>query len=122
MMHQINKDNIFKAVDTYKPFLVFGFPLFVLLLVTAPNAEKIDRSSITVVCTGGIVIKEYFYKTMMKLPSIKYVVNGFGMTECGAITTTVDISGSVDEFKAMENVPTTSVGNAFLLCKYVHKC
>ncbi len=120
MMHQINKDNIFKAVDTYKPFLVFGFPLFILLLVTDPATEKIDRSSITVVCTGGIVIKEYFYTTMMKLPNVKYVINGFGMTECGAITTTVDISGSVDEFKAIENVPTTSVGNAFLALQIIY--
>lgn len=110
MMHQVNKENIFKAVDTYKPFLAFGFPLFLLPLVSDPEAEKIDRSSITVVCTGGIVIREHFYSTMMKLPNIKYVINGFGMTECGAITTTVDISGSVEELKAIKNVPPLSVG------------
>ncbi|CAL8086990.1 unnamed protein product [Orchesella dallaii] len=113
MMNQINKENIFKAVDVYKPFLAFGFPLFLLPLATDPEAKKIDLSSIQVVCTGGIVIKEQFYQTMMTLPNIKYVINGFGMTECGAITTTVDISGSSGQLRGIENVPSTSVGKLY---------
>lgn len=109
-MNQINKENIFKAVDTYKPFLAFGFPLFLLPLATDPEAKKINRSSIEVVCTGGIVIKDHFYQTMMTLPNIKYIINGYGLTECGGITTTVDISGSATVLKAINDVPPLSVG------------
>ncbi|XP_021943573.1 4-coumarate--CoA ligase 1 isoform X1 [Folsomia candida] len=113
MMTTINKENIFKAVDKYHPFLVFGFPLFLISLVNDPEANKIDRSSIEIVCSGGIVLKDSFYETMKKLPNVKYVINGFGMTECGAITTTVDIGGSVDLIRAVPNIPTLSVGKLY---------
>lgn len=35
------------------------------------------------------------------------------MTECGAITTTVDIGGSVDLIRAVPNIPTLSVGKLY---------
>jgi len=113
MMPTVTKSNIFKAVDTYKPFIVFGFPTFLLSLVEDPEAQNIDRSSIQLIATGGVVIKNQFYETMMKLPSIKYVINGYGMTECAAITTTVDISGDLNEIKALDGIPALSVGKLY---------
>jgi acyl-CoA synthetase (AMP-forming)/AMP-acid ligase II len=92
---------------------VFGFPLFLLHLVTDPKAASLDRSSIEIICSGGIVLKDSFYETMSKLPNIKYVINGFGMTECGAITTTVDIGGSVSQIRAVPNIPPLSVGKLY---------
>lgn len=35
------------------------------------------------------------------------------MTECGAITTTVDIGGSVDIIRAVPNIPPLSVGKLY---------
>jgi len=92
---------------------VFGFPLFLTALVTDPKAMQLDRSSIQIVASGGIVLKDSFYETMSKLPNIKYVINGFGMTECGAITTTVDIGGSTTEFRAVPKIPPLSVGKLY---------
>jgi acyl-CoA synthetase (AMP-forming)/AMP-acid ligase II len=50
---------------------------------------------------------------MKKLPNVKYVINGFGMTECGALTTTVDIGGSVDLIRAVPSIPPLSVGKLY---------
>jgi len=112
MMHQVTKDNIFKCVENYKPVFGFGFPTFLIQLAIDPEAEKYDRSSLESICTGGMVIPENFYTAMMTLPNMKYVMNGYGMTECGALTTTIDLSG-MDEFKTIENHPHLTVGRLY---------
>jgi acyl-coenzyme A synthetase/AMP-(fatty) acid ligase len=112
MMHQVTKENIFKAVDQYKPDFGFGFPTFLILLAIDPEAQKYDRSSLLSVCTGGMVINAQFYQAMMTLPNMKAVFNGYGMTEIGALTTTVDLSGT-NGFRPLENIPHLSVGRLY---------
>ena len=81
-------------------------------IVTDPGAQKYDRSSLEIMCTGGIVIPPTTYETLMKLPSLKAVMNGFGMTECGAITTTVDLSYP-NEYRVVPSMPPFSVGRLY---------
>jgi len=95
-----------------QPVFAFGFPTFLLLLAIDPEASKYDRSSLESVCTGGMVIPENFYTAMLTLPNMKYVMNGFGLTECGAITTTIDLGGH-DEFKSISNHPKLTVGRLY---------
>ena len=83
-----------------------------ILLAIDPEAQKYDRSSLESVCTGGMVIPENFYTAMMTLPNMKYVMNGYGMTECGALTTTIDLSG-MEEFKSLATHPPLTVGRLY---------
>jgi acyl-CoA synthetase (AMP-forming)/AMP-acid ligase II len=112
MMHEITMPNIFKAVDTYKPFLAFGFPTYLMALATSPDAEKIDRSSLEIMCTGGLVISAKIYETLLTIPNVKAVMNGFGMTECGAVSTTVDLNWP-HGIRAIPNLPPLTVGRLY---------
>jgi acyl-CoA synthetase (AMP-forming)/AMP-acid ligase II len=91
--------------------MAFGFPTFVQLLAT-PEAAAYDRSSLEIIVTGGMVLTPQYYDTMMTLPNMKFVLNGYGMTECGALATTVDLSGT-DGYRAIPNVPHLSVGRLY---------
>lgn len=113
MMHEITKLNIFRAVDTYKPVLAFGFATFLALLATDPEAQKYDRSSLEVIITGGMVLTEKFFKNMMTLPNVKCCFNGYGMTECAALTTTIDLSGLSQGYRQMPNIPALSCGKLY---------
>jgi len=113
LMHEITKENIFIATDKYKPQLAFGFATFLVLLAIDPEAEKYDRSSLEVIITGGMVLTEKFYNDMMTLPSVKCVFNGYGMTECAALTTTIDLSGLSQGYKMMPNIPPLSCGKLY---------
>jgi acyl-CoA synthetase (AMP-forming)/AMP-acid ligase II len=113
LMSEITKENIFIATDKYKPQLAFGFATFLVLLAIDPEAQKYDRSSLEVIITGGMVLTEKFYKDMMSLPSVKCVFNGYGMTECAALTTTIDLSGLSQGYKMMPNIPTLSCGKLY---------
>jgi len=112
MMHNVTQENVFKAVDKYKPFLAFGFPTYLLALATSPEAEKIDRSSLEIMCTGGLVISAKIYETLLTIPNVKSVMNGFGMTECGAISTTVDLNWP-HGIRAIPNLPPLTVGKLY---------
>jgi len=112
-MHEIKKEHIFTAVDKYKPQLAFGFATFLALLATDPEAKKYDRSSLEVIITGGMVLTEKFYKDMMTLPGVKCVFNGYGMTECAALTTTIDLSGLSQGYRMMPNIPPLSCGKLY---------
>jgi len=48
----------------------------------------------------------------MKLPNVKLVVNGFGMTECIGITTTVDIAAA-PTFRTIPSMPPYSTGRLY---------
>ncbi|ODM88449.1 4-coumarate--CoA ligase-like 9 [Orchesella cincta] len=55
-----------------------------------------------------MVLTEKFYKEMMTLPGVRCVFNGYGMTECAALTTTIDLSGLSNGYKLMPNIPPLS--------------
>lgn len=114
LMHEITKINIFQAVDTYKPQLAFGFATFLALLATDPEARNYDRTSLEVIITGGMVLTEKFFKEMMEqMPNVRCCFNGYGMTECAALTTTIDLSGLSQGYRMMSNIPPLSCGKLY---------
>ncbi|CAG7728489.1 unnamed protein product [Allacma fusca] len=112
MMSQVVKTNIFKAVQEYRPNLAFGFPTFLAQMVIDPEAKNYDFSSLECITSGGIILTEKYRDLMLTLPNVKYVMNGYGMTECGALTTTIDLSG-LKEFRMIPDVPPLSVGRLY---------
>ena len=89
--------------------MAFGFPAYLKGLVVDPDAQKYDRSSLEILSTGGIIVTPDMYATLMTLPNLKAVTNGFGMTECAAITTTVDLN-TMEEYRVIPSMPPLSVG------------
>jgi len=75
VMAKITKENVFKAVDTYKPGFIWGFPTFILMLVNDPDAVNYDMSSLEVAVSGGAPVTPAIEKTLMKLPGLKSVIN-----------------------------------------------
>jgi len=60
---KISKENLFQAIHTYRPGMVFGFPTFLLLLVNDPTAQQYDFSSVEVAMTGGVLSMQFTLMT-----------------------------------------------------------
>ena len=75
VMAKITKENVFKAVDTYRPGFIWGFPTFLLILVNDPEAVNYDVSSLEIAASGGAPVTPAIENTLMKLPNLKVVIN-----------------------------------------------
>ncbi|CAG7822836.1 unnamed protein product [Allacma fusca] len=108
VMSTLSKNGIFRAVDNYKPGLIWGFPTFLLLLVLDPDASNYDFSSLEIAATGGAQVTPAMEKTMTQLENLEAFVNCYGLTECVPITAEIDFDNS--DVVKLANVPPFCIG------------
>jgi fatty-acyl-CoA synthase len=54
-----------------------------------------------------------FFQAMSLLPHVRAINNGYGMSECGAITTTSDLTAGLSEIRRIPACPLASVGRLY---------
>lgn len=71
----ISRERIFQVVGKHKPNLIFGFPTFLLLLASDPEAELLDLTGLEYLALAGSPVTPAIEDTLMKLPGMKGVIN-----------------------------------------------
>ncbi|CAL8133012.1 unnamed protein product [Orchesella dallaii] len=94
------------AVDAYKPSFIFGFPTFLLMLVNDPEVSRLDLSNLEIIGSGGAPVTPAVVNALMTIPSLKYVLNIYGLTECAPIISSFDF----DQRDTLSDRPKISLG------------
>ncbi|CAG7785994.1 unnamed protein product [Allacma fusca] len=104
----ITKENLFHAVDKYKPAFIWGFPTFICELVNGSGVEEFDFSSVQYVASGGTLVTPTIEGVIRELPGLEAVITVFGLTESPLVCSTIDMEEG--GAKAFDDVPGFSVG------------
>uniref|UniRef100_A0A914CZ02 AMP-dependent synthetase/ligase domain-containing protein n=1 Tax=Acrobeloides nanus TaxID=290746 RepID=A0A914CZ02_9BILA len=84
IMTHFDPDVFCRSIQKYKIRMLFLVPPILVFLAKHPIVDKYDLSSIEFINTGAAPAgKDLIEEVKRRLPNIKYIVQGYGMTECG---------------------------------------
>jgi 4-coumarate--CoA ligase len=83
LLTHFDPDVFFRSIEKFKVKMLMLVPPILVALAKHPIAQKYNLSSLTICISGAAPAgKDLIDEVKRKHPSLKYIVQGYGMTEC----------------------------------------
>uniref|UniRef100_A0A7E4VAF2 AMP-binding domain-containing protein n=1 Tax=Panagrellus redivivus TaxID=6233 RepID=A0A7E4VAF2_PANRE len=82
VMHHFDEEVYLQSIQDYKIHFLFLLPPISIMLANSPNVDKYDLSSVEgALSSGAPASADICYKAINRLPNLKGIYQGYGMTE-----------------------------------------